>query len=45
LKDAHSLAGVPGLRVFSITGNQVQAWPEHSAETLQPQALPEKGFL
>jgi hypothetical protein len=45
LKDAHSPAGVPGLRVFSITGNQVQAWPEGSAETPQPQALPEQGFL
>ena len=45
MKDAHSPAGVPGLRVFSITGNQVQAWPEGSAETPQPQALPEQGFL
>jgi Mg2+ and Co2+ transporter CorA len=33
------------LRVFSITGNQVQAWPEESAETSQPPTLPEQGFL
>jgi Mg2+ and Co2+ transporter CorA len=45
LKDGHSPAGVPGVRVFSITGNQVEAWPAPSAETPQPQAMPEEGFL
>jgi hypothetical protein len=36
---------MPGLRAFSITGNQVQVCPELSANNPQPQALPEQGFL
>jgi magnesium transporter len=35
----------PGLRVFSVTGNQVQAWYADSLRPSLPQALPETGFL
>jgi magnesium transporter len=31
--------------VFSICGNQVQAWPEPSPESPLPQALPDQGYL
>ena len=45
MKDTTPPAVTPGLRVFSITGNQVQAWPSHSPDTPLPEALPEQGFL
>ena len=38
-------ASAPGLRVFSITGNQVQSWPSQGLDTPLPQALPERGFF
>ena len=45
MKDNTESEAPPGLRVFSITGNQVQALTELSAEAPLPQALPEQGFL
>ena len=45
MKDTQSPAGVPGLRVFAIQGNQVQAWPSHGSDTALPEALPDQGFL
>lgn len=45
MKDTTPSAVVPGLWVFSITGNQVQAWSAQGADTLLPQVLPDQGFL
>mgnify|MGYP006915405011 CR=1 FL=1 len=45
MKNVHSPAGVPGLRVFSITGSQVQAWDSDKPDTSLPQELPAQGFL
>ncbi|WP_416561354.1 magnesium transporter CorA family protein [Limnohabitans sp. yimb22184] len=33
------------MRVFSIAGSQVQAWPSQDPDTSLPRALPEQGFL
>ena len=35
MKNAQSLAGVPGIRVFSITGSQVQAGPSQGLDTVE----------
>ena len=45
MKNAQSLAGVPGIRVFSIQGSQVQAGPSQGLDTVLPESLPEQGFL
>ena len=38
-------ADAPGLRVFSITGHQVQAFPSQSLDSTLPQSVPEGSFF
>ncbi len=45
MKENTRPADPPGLRVFSITGNQVQAWDSDNPDTSLPQDLPEQGFV
>ena len=45
MKDTHSPADVPGVRVFSIQSSQVQAWSAQGLDTDLPEVLPEQGFV
>ena len=45
MKNTEALDQVPGVRVFSIQGALVQAWPEPGPDTPLPQALPDQGFV
>ena len=45
MKNSEPLGHTPGVRVFSISGALVQAWPESSPDNHWPQELPAQGFV